>query len=102
VDRYPEDLGLSPDLSRLPQQARDLIRHGNCGGYPSHSEATAAVCVAMLRAGYSLDEVWTVMTDPANGISREFFEEDGERAEAHLERILSGAREAANRKGSNE
>ena len=99
MDRFPEDLGLCPDLSRLPSNVLDLIQNGNRGEYPSRSEADMAVCATMFRAGYSVDEVWMVMTDPANGISEPFFEENGERAEVHLELLISEARHAGGKKG---
>ncbi len=94
MGRSLEDLGLWPELSRLPSSVLDLVRNGNRGEYPHRSEAGAAVCTAMFRAGYGVDEVWMVMADPANGISEKFFEEDGERAEAHLELLISEAHEA--------
>ncbi len=92
--RSLENLGLCPDLSRVPEEVLDLIQNGNRGEYPSRSEADMAVCATMFRAGYSVDEVWMVMTDPANGISEEFFEEDGKCAETHLELLISEAYEA--------
>ncbi len=89
MGRSLENLGLSPDLSRLPSDVLDLIQKtAVCGEYLNHSEASEAVCAAMFRAGYSVAEVWMVMTDPANGISEMFFEEDGERAETHLEQSI--------------
>lgn len=68
----PENLGLVPDLSRLPSNMLDLIRSVNCGEYSSRSEARVAVCATMLRAGCGVDEVWMVMTDSANRISEGF------------------------------
>lgn len=91
--RSLEDLGLCPDLSRVPEEVRNLIRHGNRGG-TNRSEAGVAVCAAMFQARYSVAEVWMVMTDPANGISETFFEEDGKCAETHLELLISEAHEA--------
>ncbi len=85
----PEDLGLRLTLSLLPAKVHDLIRNGNRGEYPNRPEASEAVCAAMFQAGYVVAEVWIVMTDPANGISEGFFEEDGERAETHLEQSIS-------------
>ena len=79
-----EDLGLVPDLSRLPERIRDLVKHGNRGEYASRSEADWAACVGMFRAGYGVDEVWMVMTDPSNCISEKFFEK-GAQGEAYLE-----------------
>jgi hypothetical protein len=98
MDRSPEDLGLAPELSLLPAEVRDLIRRDNRGEHPSHSEAAAAVCVELLRAAYGASEVWKVMTDPANGISKEFFLQNGEQAEAYLERIVSEAYELVDRR----
>ncbi len=97
MDQSPEHLGLAPDLSRLQSEVRELIRHGHRGQYPCHSEAAAAVCVELLRAGFGVDEVWMVMTDPRNGISRAFYSQDGEQAEAWLDRVVSEAYEALNR-----
>ena len=85
-----EELGLAPDLSRLPESVLELIRHGNGTEYPSRSEADWAVCVEMFRAGYGLDEVWMVMTNPENGISEKFYEK-GARGEDYLELTISKA-----------
>jgi hypothetical protein len=85
-----EELGLAPDLSRLPASVLELIRHGNGTEYPSRSEADWAVCVGMFRAGYGLDEVWMVMTNPENGISEKFYEK-GARGEDYLELTISKA-----------
>ncbi len=96
MGRFPEDLGLCPDLSRLPSNVLNLIRSGNHGEYPNRSEPNEVVCAAMFRAGYNVAEVWIVMTDPANCISEMFFKEDGERAETHLEQSISEDLEVAN------
>jgi len=98
----PEELGLTPDLSRLPSRMQDLVRHGNHRKYPSCSETSVAVCAEMFRAHYGLDEVWMVMTIPANSISEVFFEKDGEDAEACLEKIISRAHETAVLRADNE
>ena len=82
MDQSPEELGLRPDLSRLSVEVRNLIRHGNRGQYPTHSEAAAAACVELLRAAYGASEVWTVLTDPINSISEVFFTKGGEQGEA--------------------
>jgi hypothetical protein len=97
VEQSPEDLGLCPDISRLPSEVRCLIRNGNRDGCPSYSKAAGVVCTEMFKPGFGVDEVWMVLTDPANGISEVFFEEDGEQAEAWLERIICEACEAVNR-----
>ncbi len=89
-----ENLGLAPDLSRVPEEVQNLIRHGNHGG-TSHSETGMAVCATMFRAGYSVAEVWMVVTDPLNGISEMFFEVGGKCAETHLEQSISEALEVA-------
>ena len=86
-----EELGLSPDLSRLSRGTLELLQHGLRGKHWSRDEERMEVCAELLRAGYSADEIWTVMTHPNNGISREFFEEDGEEAETRLERTISEA-----------
>ena len=85
-----EELGLAPDLSRLPASVLELIRHGNSTEHPSRSEADWEVCVEMFRAGYGLDEVWMVMTNPENGISEKFYEK-GPRGEDYLELTISKA-----------
>jgi hypothetical protein len=85
-----EELGLAPDLSRLPAGILELVRRGNGTEYPSRSEADWAVCVEMFRAGYGLDEVWMVMTNPENGISEKFYEK-GARGEDYLELTISKA-----------
>jgi hypothetical protein len=85
-----EELGLAPDLSRLPASVLELITHGNGTEYPSRSEADFAVCVGMFRAGYGVDEIWMVMTNPQNGISEKFFEKDAG-GEDYLELTLSKA-----------
>lgn len=87
-----EELGLNPDLSRLPADVRDLIRHGNRDEYPSRSEADWAVCLAMFEAGYGLDEIWMVMTNPDNGISGKYFEKDTW-GEDYLDLTVSNAHE---------
>ena len=89
-----ESLGLAPDLSRLPSNVLVLVRNGSCGEYSNRSEDYVAVCTAMIQAGYNVAEVWMVMTDPTNGISETFFEEEGERAEVRLELLISEAFEA--------
>jgi hypothetical protein len=83
-------LGIDPDLSRLPASVHELIRQGNRTEYPSRSEADWAVCVEMFLAGYGLDEVWMVMTNPENGISAKFYEK-GARGEDYLELTISKA-----------
>ena len=94
MNRSPEELGLAPDLSRLPIEVRDLIRHGGRDGHAGCSNAIVEVCATMFRAGYSLAEVWMVMTDPTHGIAEAFFSADGEQAESWLERIIWEADEA--------
>jgi hypothetical protein len=79
----PKDLGPAPDLLRLSQTMQNLIRYGNRGEYESRSEADMAVCVTMFGAGYSVDEVWAVMTDPTNGISEKFLDK-GRQGERYL------------------
>lgn len=98
MDLSPENLGLAPDISLLPIEVQDLIRHGNRGQYPTHSEAAAAVCAAMFRVNFGVAELWMVMTDPINGISAAFFEKDGEQAEAYLELTISQAHDLTARK----
>ena len=97
-----EDLGLAPDLSDLPSEVRALIRHGHRGQYPTHSEAAAAVCAAMFRVDFGVAEIWMVMSDPTNGISRAFYSQDGEQGEAWLERITYEAHEAVAQSGCDE
>jgi hypothetical protein len=89
MDPSLEDLGLRPNLSRLSGEIRDVIRDGSRNGHPGGgSEAAVTVCVEMLRAGYGVDQFWMVMTDPINGIARAFYSQNGEQAEAWLERIV--------------
>jgi hypothetical protein len=77
----PENVGASPNLSRLSRRMQDLVRHGNGGEYASRSDADFAACIAMLGAGYDVGEVWATMTDPTNGISEKYLEKgrDGDR-----------------------
>ena len=91
------DLGIVPNLSRLSGEMRDLIQHGNRDRHACCSEAAVAVCRHMLRAGYGIDELWMVLTDPRNAISDSFFSKDATLAEAWLEQIVSEAHEALNR-----
>jgi hypothetical protein len=54
------------------RKVRKLRRYGNVGAgspYHSRSETDFAVSLAKVGAGYKEAEVWTVMTDPTNGIS---------------------------------
>ncbi len=97
MEQSPEELGLRPDLSLLPIEVRDLILYGNRCQYPDHSEAAAAVCATMFQAKYAADEIWMVMTDPTNDISKEFFSKDATQAEDWLERIVCEAYEAVDR-----
>ena len=95
-DRSPTPNGAMQDvdLSRLSPRMRDLIVHGNCGEYPSRSDANFAACVAMFGAGYAEAEVWAVMTGPANGISEKYFEK-GPHGEAYLGLTIGKARSCA-------
>jgi len=92
-DDAPEELGLSPDISRLPREVRDAIWLGGGRGVGPRDGARVAVCAAMFRAGYGAAEIWAVMTDPLNGVSADFFEQRGDLAEIALERIISLAHE---------
>lgn len=88
----PEDLGLRPDLSRLPNETRDLIRDGSSNGnLGGGSEAAVRACVEMFRAGYGAAEIWMVMTEPTYDISKLFFSIDATQAEDWLERIIREA-----------
>ena len=95
-DRSPTPHGVMQDvhLSRLSPRMRDLIVHGNRGGYSSRSGADFAACVAMFGAGYAEAEVWAVMTDPTNGLSEKFFEK-GRHGEAYLGLTIGKARSCA-------
>ena len=99
MDRSTEDLGLTPDISRLPSEVRHWIRDGSSNECLDCSAAAVTICVAMFRAGYGVDEVWMVMTDPANGISGTFFKEDGQCAEAYLGLLISEAHEVISTTG---
>lgn len=69
---------VTPDLSRLSYKFQYLIRRGNTGQYPSRSEADMAVCGALFKAGYSLEEIWSVITNPSYGISDKYYEKGGQ------------------------
>jgi hypothetical protein len=90
----PKYLGPAPDLLRLSQTMQNLIRYGNRGEYQSRSEADMAACVGMFGAGYSVDEVWAAMTDPANGISEKFWEK-GRQGEQYLALTIGKAKARA-------
>ena len=92
--RKPRHVTQTVDLSRLSPKMRDLIVYGNRGEYLSRSEADFAGCMAMFGAGYTETEVWTVMTDPANGIS-EKFSEKGRHGEQYLALTIGKARALA-------
>jgi len=92
--RRPRTVGLAPDLSRLSQRMRDLIRYGNDGGYESRSEADFAACLAMFGVGFSEAEVWAAMTDPTNGISEKFLEK-GPQGERYLALTIGKAKARA-------
>jgi hypothetical protein len=91
MDLSPEELGLRPDLSRLCSAARGLIHDGNRNGHLDDSEAAVAVCAAMFRVGYGVAEIWMIMTEPTNYISKLFFSMDATQAEDWLERIIREA-----------
>ena len=93
MDKSLEELGLVPDLTILPAEVRDLLRRGYGGEYPSCFEAAMVVCVELIRAGYGAAEIWMIMTDPRNGISKIFFAKSGGPAEVWLERIICAAPE---------
>ena len=93
----PEDLGLAPDLSRLPREVRNLIRDGNRNGHDGCSDAVVEVCAAMFRADFNVGEIWIVLIDPNNGISKAFFSKVGEQAEANIERVICETYEAVAR-----
>lgn len=86
----PESQHPAPDLGRLSGRMRALISYGNRGEYPSRSEADFAACLAMLIAGYSANDVWTVMADPAHGISEKHLEK-GRHGEAYLSLTIGKA-----------
>jgi hypothetical protein len=90
----PKNLGPTPDLLRLSQRMQNLIRYGNRGEYESRSEADMAACTAMFGAGYSVDEVWAVVSDPTNGISEKFVEK-GQHGESYLGLTISKAQAVA-------
>lgn len=90
----PQYIRQDVDLSRLSPRVRDLIVHGNRGEYPSRSDADFAACVAMFGAGYAEGQVWSVMSDPANGISEKLFEK-GRHGEAYLGLTIGKARSSA-------
>ena len=66
---------VNPAHLRVPQKIRNLIRLANPQGYPSRSEAGFAVIVAMLRAGYSDQEIAGVIL--SNPIGNYVHDRDG-------------------------
>jgi hypothetical protein len=95
----PENVGASPDLSRLSRKMRDLILHGNNGDYETRSDADFAACIAMFGAGYERAQVWAAMTDPANRISEKFLEK-GRGGERYMALTIGKARALAERAGA--
>jgi hypothetical protein len=93
-----EDLGLRPNLSDLPSEVRDLIRHGGHDRHVGCSDVLVEVCAAMFQTDFGIDEIWMVLTDPTNAVSAAFFSRDGELGEAYLERIISQAHDLTKRK----
>lgn len=89
------DPRLTPDISQLSWETLELIKHGVRGDDRSQCEARLKVCIEMIHAGYGVPDIWAVMTEPGNGISRVFFESIGEEAEDLLEQIISEADAAA-------
>jgi hypothetical protein len=98
MGQSPEALGLRPNLSDLPSEVRDLIRHGSRDRHAGCSDALVEVCAAMFRADFGVDEIWMVLTDPTNAVSAAFFSRDGQQGEAYLERIISQAHDLTKRK----
>jgi hypothetical protein len=97
VRRPPKPPPSPTDLSRLSARARALVRLGNAGAgcpYKSRSEADFAVCLAMFGADYEEAEVWAVMSDPANGISKRTLEK-GPHAQGYLALTIGKARRVA-------
>lgn len=90
----PAGVTSTPDLSRLSPRMQDLILHGNRGAYKSRSEADMAACVAMFGAGFEEGGVWTVMTDPTNGISEKYLEK-GRSGERYLALTIGKAQARA-------
>jgi hypothetical protein len=91
------DRGAAVDLSRLSDRMRDLISSGNAGAgspYPTRSEADFAVAIAMFGAGYDEREVWSVMTDPTNGVSAKYLEK-GRHGASYLRLTIGKAKARA-------
>ena len=87
----PTSVRSAHDLSRLSARTRRLVERGNRGEYPSRSEADFAVCIAMFGAGYSEIDVWSVMTDPVNGIAAKYLDK-GRHGDAYLSLTIGKAR----------
>jgi hypothetical protein len=85
-----EELGLALTSHASQKASSSSSGTATARKYPSRSEADWAICVEMFRAGYGLDEVWMVMTNPENGISEKFYEK-GARGEDYLELTISKA-----------
>jgi hypothetical protein len=94
----PEDLGLRPDLSRLPNEIRNLIRHGSYVRHAGCADTLVEVSAAMFQASFGVDEIWMILTDPTNAVSAAFFSRGGEQGEAYMERIISQAHNLTKRK----
>jgi len=85
------------DLSRLSGRMRTIIHLGNADAgspYGSRSEADFAVAIAMFGDGYDEREIWTVLADPANGISERYLEKT-HHGDAYLALTIGKAREVA-------
>lgn len=67
---FKKDFIADVDLSNLPPHTLRLIHGENWSSFPSRSEALFVVCIDMLKAGYSTDDILSVTTDDNYPISQ--------------------------------
>jgi hypothetical protein len=79
--------GPRPMPRRLSPRMRRLIQTGNDGSYPSRSEADFAVACALVRAGYSDEEIVAVFAGHPQGIGQKY----AERGDRYLRCVIRGA-----------
>jgi hypothetical protein len=93
IERYE-----SVDDIPVDDKTRVLIAQGvdpdEEGKYPSRSEALFAVCCALVRAGLTDDQIYSIITDPEFEISSSVLEKKN-KAEPYAARQIERAREDA-------
>lgn len=67
---FKKDFIADVDLSNLPPHTLRLIHGENWSSFPSRSEVLFVVCIDMLKAGYSTDDILSVTTDDNYPISQ--------------------------------